>query len=218
MKKHLLIFVLLISILSFINTSKASADCSLENPCGTWAVLDSQGVVTNVISCQTSVCGSGNFAGQTVVPQVAPNSVTHDTYAIGSYIGNADQGTQVTYSNGTFTITENTTVTKSFTEIEGNTFTTSEVNIPVTSRSFTYEDTIGKTWGQVEMMPITFNENSSTILNVTQTNLVNTIRETTSFNERKTVNEIEQSFVTNNLNLLLSKIQTLVSLLGTWVK
>ena len=35
---------------------------------------------------------------------------------------------------------------------------------------------------------------------------------------RKTTQEIEEIFVDNNLNLLLSKVQTLISLLGSWVK
>jgi hypothetical protein len=218
MKKSLLVFTILISMFSVINVSQANANCTAENPCGTWAVLDSQGVVTNVIVCQTSVCGGGIWDGQTVVPQVAPNPVTHDTTGQGSYIGNADQGTQVTYSNGSFTITENTTINDSITETQGDNSTTSEVRIPISARSFTYEDTIGKSYGNVEMSPVVFNENVETIVKVTETNLISTISESSSFYQRKTTQEIEEVFVNNNLNLLLSKIQTLISLLGSWVK
>ncbi len=218
MKKYLLVFAILTSMFSVVNISQANANCTAENPCGTWAVLDNQGVVTNVIVCQTSVCGSGSFGGQTVVPQVAPNPVTNDTYGTGSYIGNAEQGTEVRYSAGEFTIVENTVIINTSTEVNLETTTTSEVNIPVSSRSFTYEDTIGKMWGEVEMQPVQFNENLPTILTVVETNLINTIQESTNIYERKTSEEIEQIFVNNNLNLLLSKINTLISLLGSWVK
>ena len=219
MKKYLLVFAILTSMFSVVNISQANANCSESDPCGTWAVIDTQGIVTNVISCQASVCGSGNFAGQTVVPQVAPNPVTNDTYGTGSYIGNTEQGTQVRYeNNGTFIIEEQSVINKSQTEINNNTVVVSEVSIPVSSKSFTYEDTIGKKFGEVEMTAITFNENLPTTLTVKENNLINTVRESVNIYERKTSSEIEQVFVNNNLNLLLSKVQTLISLLGSWVK
>jgi hypothetical protein len=218
MKKYLLIFAILTSMLSVVNVSQANANCTAENPCGTWAMLDNQGVVTNVIVCQASVCGGGTWAGQTVVPQVAPNPVTHDTTGQGSYIGNAENNSSVVYSEGTFTIYENTTINKSIVENNNDVTTTSEVFIPVSVKSFTYEDTVEKSYGHVEMNPVVFNENIETVVKVTETNLINTITESSSFYERKTIQEIEEVFVDNNLNLLLSKIQTLISLLGSWVK
>ena len=218
MKKSLLVFTILISMFSVINVSQANANCTAGDPCGTWAMLDSQGVVTNVIVCQASVCGGGTWAGQTVVPQVAPNPVTHDTYGTGSYIGNAENNTSVVYSGGTFTIYENSVINKNTTENNNDVTTTSEVSIPVSAQSFTYQDTIGKSYGDVEMNPVVFNENIETIVKVTETNLINTISESAIFYERKTTEEVEGVFVNNNLNLLLSKIQTLISLLGSWVK
>jgi hypothetical protein len=218
MKKSLLVFTILLSMLSVINVSQANANCTAGDPCGTWAMLDSQGVVTNVIVCQASVCGGGTWAGQTVVPQVAPNPVTHDTTGQGSYIGNAENNTSVVYSGGTFTIYENSVINKNTTEDSNNVTTTSEVSIPVSAQSFTYQDTIGKSYGDVEMNPVVFNENIATVVKVTETNLINTISESTNFYERKTTQEIEEVFVNNNLNLLLSKIQTLIFLLGSWSK
>lgn len=219
MKKTLLIFAILTSIISVVNVSQANANCTAGDPCGTWAMLDNQGVVTNVIVCQASVCGGGTWAGQTVVPQVAPNPATNDPSGTGSYIGNTEQGTQVRFvGNGTFIIEEQTRVNKSQTNIDNETIVVSEVSIPVSSKSFTYEDTIGKKFGEVEMNPVTFDENLPTILTVKETNLINTVKESINFYERKTSNEIEQVFANNNLNLLLSKVQTLISLLGGWVK
>ena len=218
MKKYLLTFTILLSLLSVINVSQANADCSAENPCGTWAVLDNQGVVTNVIVCQTSVCGGGNFGGQTVVPQVAPNPVTHDPYGMGSYIGDPEQGTEVKYSDGIFTITENIVVTNTSTEINGSTTIVSEVQVPVATRSFRYEDTINKMYGEVVMNNIFFDQNSSANLSVKNINSTDIITESVSFTERKTSQEIEEIFVNNSLDLLFSKVQTLISLLGSWVK
>jgi len=218
MKKYLLVFVMLTSMFLVVNVSQANANCNAENSCGTWAMLDNQGVVTNVIVCQASVCGGGTWAGQTVVPQVAPNPVTNDTTEQGSYIGNAENNTSVIYSEGTFTIYENSVIHKSTTENNNEVVTTSQVSIPVSAKSFTYEDTIGKSYGNVEMNPVVFNENIETVVKVIETNLINTISESSSFYERKTTQEIEEVFVNNNLNLLLSKIQTLISLLGSWVK
>lgn len=219
MKKNILAFIILIASIFIFNSSQANAsECNESNPCGTWAMLDPQGTVTNVIVCQVSVCGGGTWAGQTVVPQVAPNSVTHDPTGQGSYIGNPDLGTEVVYSNGTFIINENTRIDNTFIEIQDDISITSTVSIPVSSRSFTYEDTIGKSWGQVEMTPVLFDENSLTVLSVKEENLINTIQETASFDKRKTFNEIEENFVDNGLNLLLSKITILIKLLGSWVK
>ena len=219
--------ILAISSALFISTSTASAgECSASDPCLTYAMLDSSGVVINIIVCQPSVCGGGTWAGQTVGPQVAPNPVTHHADGIGSYIGNPDQTTQVKYSEGTFVITENTIVTKTDTEINDNSLTTTQVRIPISERTFTYEDTINKPYGQVEMITTKFNENVETVLEVTQATFPNieenilysVIQESIGFNQRKTENEIIETINNNGLNLLLSKVQTLISLLGTWVK
>lgn len=227
MKKYLLVFAILTSMLSVVNVSQANADCTAENPCGTWAMLDSQGVVTNVIVCQPSVCGGGTWAGQTVVPQVAPNPVTNHTN--GSFIGNAEQGTEVKYSDGTFTITESATITKTSTEVNEGTTTVSTVSVPVSQRSFAYEDTVNKSnKNDIEMSSLIFNENIPTTLKVTEQTIdtideenkiwYSVIQESVNFNERKNQNEIVEVVNNNGLNLLLSKIQTLISLLGTWVK
>ena len=218
MKKKLLIFSILLSTFCVVNVYQANANCTSTDPCGTWAVVDTQGVVTNVIVCQASVCGSGTFGGETVVPQVAPNPTTNDPYGTGSYIGNSENNTIVTYENGRFFIDENKTIIKNDIEIFQNKTTVSSVEIPVSLSSFTYEDTINKLWGQVDMQIEAFNETKPTTLTVTESIDNNIILESKKIYERKTTSEIETLFVDNNLNLLLSKINTLISLLGTWVK
>jgi len=53
------------------------ASCSAGNPCGQYAIVDPNGVVTNVIICQATVCGGGTFAGNKVVLQVPTLSLIH---------------------------------------------------------------------------------------------------------------------------------------------
>jgi hypothetical protein len=64
-KVSLIIIGLISSLISVVGISSANAECSAADPCGTWAMLDQQGTVTNIIVCQASVCGSGTWAGQT---------------------------------------------------------------------------------------------------------------------------------------------------------
>jgi hypothetical protein len=229
MKKTLLIFITLISMLSIINVSQANANCNAGDPCGTWAMLDSQGVVTNVIVCQASVCGGGTWAGKTVVPQVAPNPVTNTPDGTGSYIGNSNSGTQVVHSEGTFTVKENKTITNSYVEVNNENITISKVEIPISERTFTYQDTINKQYGEVEMTITKFNESLETNLEVTQitpTNIFNEqqnmlfseTKQSVGFNNRKNENEIIETINNNSLNLLLSRIQIFISLLGSWIK
>jgi hypothetical protein len=123
MKKYLLVFSMLVSMLSVVNISQANANCSPDDPCGTWALLDNQGVVTNVIVCQASVCGGGVFGSQTVVPQVAPNPVTNDTSGTPAY--NSSPNQEVRYTGG-------------------GTFVVDDGNNPI---SFSYDQTVGNSNG-----------------------------------------------------------------------
>ena len=77
MKKLLIVLSLLLASFTFLVSPASASECSAEDPCGTWAVVDASGLVTNIIVCQPSVCGSGTFAGLTVVFQVPANPVTH---------------------------------------------------------------------------------------------------------------------------------------------
>lgn len=189
MKKNLLIFTILVSMISVINTSQANANCSASDPCGTWAMLDPQGTVTNVIVCQASVCGGGTWAGQTVVPQVAPNPTTNDTSAQGSFIGNKETGSTVKYSEGTFTVNDPMIINRSETVQIDNKKTTTEVSIPVLSSTFTYQDTIGKDYNTIPLKTNVVNPNLNTEISVKEsTKNINKvekqiIKETISYDE-----------------------------------
>ena len=220
MKKKIAIALNLV-ILSAVITSAPQAiasECSAGDPCGTWAMLDSQGVVTNIIVCQASVCGGGTWAGQTVVPQVAPNPVTHDTTGQGSYIGNKEAGTTVTYSDNRFNIVENSTIVREQTDIDNNSTSVSRVEIPVTSKSFSYEDTINKSYGDVSMSIGLVDESKETRVSVLKNSEEETEYESTSFSERKTIEELRSDVAFKNLTLMMSKIQTLIKLLKGWLK
>lgn len=240
MKTKMLIFSMLVSVLSVINISQANANCTAENPCGTWAVIDNQGVVKNVIVCQASVCGGGTFAGMTVVPQVAPNPVTHGSQ--GSFIGNPSEGTEVRYDTPTQTFTiaqssnSNDVITRSETEVNtiGNTTitTNSSVNIPVTSKSFKYEDTVGVSYWDIPFSVGNVNDNKPTELIVRQETKTNILNQYNELEGQELVNAYEkatfygqqdeitviQKVVQDQMALINSKITTLLNLLRGWIK
>jgi hypothetical protein len=265
MKKVL--FSLIASSLLLFNLSSAQAD-------PTYAVLDSNGNVTNIIVCG-SACASGEFGGNKVVLQVAADPTT------GANRGGIWQGPGTTTYNensGAFTVThqptqtivnktdvvENTSIvdtydvqestnsltvdengketttviTRNWTiEEENKTKTTSSaiINGSLSSFSFTYNDTIGsnlftqngfvRNWSDNSSAVISVNkEETQTILKISNgTKSVVSIDtqneiESISFDNRETFQEIQNSVTNSNLLLLNSKIQTLVSLLGSWVK
>jgi len=91
--------LLAISSVLFISISTASTasagDCSAADPCQTWAMLDENNVVINIIVCQPSVCGSGVWNDRKVVLQVSADPTTN-TSRPGHY--SAEPERQVTYN------------------------------------------------------------------------------------------------------------------------
>ena len=266
MKKNLSIFGLLATILLTFNISSASAD-------PTYAVLDANGNVTNIIVCG-SACASGEFGGNKVVLQVAADPVTGENrggfwQGPGTTTYNESNGaftvthepTQISVSNidvventsiiDTYDVQENitsviinqdetetrTVITRSWTiEEENKTKITSSavVNGQSSSYSFTYNDTIGSNlFNQNNFRNWSDNSNAVISVNKDETQTISKISngtksvvstdtqnqtESISFDERKTSQEIQDSVTNSNLLLLNSKIQTLISLLGSWVK
>ena len=83
MKKNISSIALMVLLSSTISVGLTLApaqagECSAEDPCNTYAMVNDSGLVTNVIVCQPSVCGSGTFAGSKVVLQVPADPVTHE--------------------------------------------------------------------------------------------------------------------------------------------
>ncbi len=123
------------------------------------------------------------------------------------------------------------------TEERNSVTTTSVVSIvgELPSFSFKYEDTLGsnlftrngfiKNWSDNSQATVFVNVDqtittatvSNSIENILSTSTQNNI-ESISFESRKTAQEVQDSIVNSNLSLLNSKIQTLIFLLGSWIK
>ena len=204
MKKNLSIFGLLEAVLLTFNISSASAD-------PTYALVDANGNVTNIIVCG-SACAGGEWAGQKAVLQVAADPVT------GENRGGFWQGPGTTtydFNSGTFTMTESRTVTNSLTEEEDGTEVTSSTTINGgATTQFKYNDTIGNNLFTRGGFVQGWTENSSALVSVNKDN----VTESLDFNSRQTGIQIQESIQNSGLALLNSKVQVLISLLGSWVK
>ena len=207
MKKNISVFGLLLSILLASNVSSASAD-------PTYAMLDANGNVTNIIVCG-SACAGGTFAGQQVVLQVAADPVTGQNRG-GFWYG---PGTTTYDSNsGTFTMTDpgvKTFVNSVSEEEEDKTEVTSSATINGgATTQFKYNDTIGDNLFTRGGFVQGWTENSSALISVNKDNAT----ESLDFNNRQTGIQIQESIQNSGLALLNSKVQVLISLLGSWVK
>ena len=204
MKKNLSIFGLLAAVLLTFNISSASAD-------PTYALVDANGNVTNIIVCG-SACAGGEWAGQKAVLQVAADPVT------GENRGGFWQGPGTTtydFNSGTFTMTESRTVTNSLTEEEDGAEVTSSTTINGgATTQFKYNDTIGNNLFTRGGFVQGWTENSSALVSVNKDN----VTESLDFNSRQTGIQIQESIQNSGLALLNSKVQVLISLLGSWVK
>ena len=204
MKKNLSIFGLLLVILLTSNVFSASAD-------PTYAVLDANGNVTNIIVCG-SACSGGTFGGQTVVPQVAADPVT------GNNRGGFWQGpgtTSYDSNSGTFTMTDNRTIVNSISEEENEETVTSSATIyGGATTQFKYSDTVGDNLFTRLGFAYGYKEKTAASVSVNKNN----ITESLDFGNRQTGVQIQESVQNSGLQLLNSKIQTLISLLGGWVK
>ena len=206
MKKNLSIFGLFAAILLSFNISSASAD-------PTYALIDANGNVTNIIVCG-SACAGGEWAGQKAVLQVAADPVTGENRG-GFWQG---PGTTTYESNsGIFTMVNpvTKTVTNSSIETEDNLEIISSATIAGNSTTqFTYNDTIGNNLFTRGGFNYGWTENSSAIVSVNKDN----VTESLGFNNRQTGTQIQESIQNSGLVLLNSKVQVLISLLGSWVK
>jgi hypothetical protein len=213
-KRTLFLSTLLITSSLFLAPNVASADpCSPSDPCQTYATVDPSGNVTNVIVCQPSVCGGGTFGGERVVPQVSADPQT------GENRGSVYQPGRTRYDGGVFTFQENVPVQNSIIDYDENgNQVVSSATVNGRASSFTYADSLGvanwaRDWSTITTPAAPFDDTSATI-SVQSNNSVESI----SFDNRKTENEIRESAINSRLVLINQKIDTLVSLLGSWVK
>ena len=203
--------VLLATSFSFLSITPVQAgECSSEDPCGTWAVVN-DGVVTNIIVCQPSVCGSGTFAGMKVVLQVPANTTTYTSQ--GGYY-NPEPERAVTYNEQTnnFSMGSNSApVAVTNTEVVDSVTLSATVN----SNSVTFgpDNFIN---GKMEFTPVV-NPSTGAIISATKINGNSITKESLSFATPQTVEQIRDS-ITNDLAMLRANLTRLIALLKSWVK
>jgi hypothetical protein len=199
--------ILVAASVLFISVAPAQAgECSAEDPCHTYAMVSDAGVVTNIIVCQPSVCGSGTFAGSRVVPQVAANAETHQNQ--GGYLANPGS-TPVVESNGRFTLTnDNPTVTASVTQNETSRTVLSTSLEPGVQNSFTFNDTVGQTDGRPVMRTETMDNSIGATLSYSKTrnseSATVTSEESITFDERQTEEYVELMLMLEELTKLFA--------------
>jgi hypothetical protein len=242
MKRPLIISLLIALITAVItSTPQAIAQCTASDPCGTWAMLDPQGTVTNIIVCQASVCGGGTWAGQTVVPQVAPNPVTNDTYGTGGYWGTYDSNTREftvdrNGPNQTPAPTQTNSETRTDTDPDGavTSTTTIEATTPLVAKTFKYEDTVKDAsefdekgqpingWDQRHLKDKELPANSPATVKVTKAYIDNELEkfksESLTLAQRMTEGELTDAAKAENKTLIIENIMSVVRLLNSWIK
>ena len=216
------IFGVIASSLVFISVpvTANAGECSTADPCHTYAVLDSSGVVTNIIVCQPSFCGSGTLPdGTRVVPQVAANSEGQNQGGI--YNSEKIPGKDVIYSGGSFTINNEVVVNKTDVQTNVTNTETSTVSVAISEgnqSTFSYEDTVGKPWGSVDFTVLPLSNDVSATVSANEVTTTYTKTESTVFTERKTAEEVSSILIERNLTLLQSRISRLLTLLEGWIK
>ena len=189
-----------VTLLSALSMSNSYAD-------DTYAVIDSNGSVKNIIVCSSAVCGGGTFGGDKVVPQVSGAKGGFMTDATG-------QGITVTESSGTFTISDSrptTTIEEVATE---NGREISSVTVSGSVSTFRFEDTVEG----IRLTPQEPLDNTSATLS--QENIENGVstKQQITFTERKTQDQMLVEMVRQQTALIIQKIETMTRLLNKWVK
>jgi hypothetical protein len=214
-KVSLIIIGLISSLISIVGISSANAECSANDPCGTWAVVDNSGTVTNIIVCQSSVCGSGEFGGQRVVQQVAPDS---NNEAHGGYTSDLQNNVIVKEDSGTFTITNNNPEqTTTVYENVNDEITATSVTVSQRIYSFRYEDTINTKYPHLKELEPQDNTSATIFVSKRFLNGLNK-EEKITFLNRETSDEVRSQIVINQFNLILEKISVALKQLGAWIK
>jgi hypothetical protein len=213
-----------LSLLPISSAAADSAPCTAEDPCQTWAVVNESGLVTNIIVCQPSVCGSGEFAGSKVVLQVPADPVTHQSQ--GGYYGGSDPDSPqaVHYNSEAKVFTQGSAtfpapLTKVETFQDGTSITTLQTTVKSKMLTFGPESFVN---GEMKFTPV-IDDQTGAELYVYQYvsegfGLSEPKVETIAFDSPKTKDEITTAITEKNLDLLLAWIDELISILDTWVK
>jgi len=184
-----------------------AGQCNASNPCGTWAVLDENSTVTNVIVCQSTVCGSGTFAGNSVVLQVSADTNGKPQGSV--FVNNPNPDQVVTYDSVTATFTQGTVGFNAPVVRQETTDTVTLTAIIYSQlRKFTANDFID---GQMKFTPVTTLTTGATI----------SVEELNSFARQsystpQTKVQIQES-IQNKLALIEKYLNRFYDLLKGWI-
>ena len=168
---------------------------------GSFAVVDSNGSVTNTVVCG-SYCANGTFGpgGDMAVLQI-PNSES------GIWFG---PGTTM-YDRETKTFTATNPILQEIEVIDGDSSATIFGKKTLTFVSGNvFIDSSGRSQGIIE----SWTEDSSASISVTSNN----IKESLNLGNKKTSQQVRNLIQDSSLLLLNDRVQILITLLGTWIK
>ena len=223
MKKITVVLILLLASFGFfMPTAQAnSAPCTENDPCQTWAMVNDSGLVTNIIVCQPSVCGSGEFAGTRVVLQVPADPVTHQSQ--GGYFGGSDpQSPQAVYYNDELSVfTQGSSsfpapVVKTEEFDDGTSLTTLKTTVKSQMVTFGPDDFVN---GEMKFTPVIDDQTGAElyVYQYVYEGLEEVTVESITFDSPKSQEEIIAAIEENNLNLVLTWVNELFEMLGDWV-
>jgi hypothetical protein len=212
MKRNFIAVVTVSSLIFVSSMANASAD-------PTYAVLDANGNVTNIIVCG-SACASGEFGGNKVVLQVAADPVT------GENRGGFWQGPGTTTydsSSGTFTMMDKSEVTNSSVATDtDSTITSSATIFGGKTTTFKYEDTIGSKLETRQGFDYGYLDNTKASISVKKEYIEDEIAkiksESMTLVNRMTEGELTAAATVENKNLIIENIMSVVRLLNSWIK
>jgi hypothetical protein len=182
-----------------VNDNNGNNGGTVRGGFGTYAIVDANGTVTNIVVCEV-FCANGTFGpgGDTAVLQVpgetwgfwfGPNTTTYDK------------------ENKMFTATRPTVVESIDVDSEGN---VSSVIIEGKENATFYSENLFFSNGINRGLSL----DSTALVSVTN----NGTEESLNLGNRKTEQEARQLIQDSNLLLLNSKVQTLISMLESWIK
>ena len=212
MKRNFMTVVTVSSLIIVSSMANASAD-------PTYAVLDANGNVTNIIVCG-SACASGEFGGNKVVLQVAADPVT------GENRGGFWQGPGTTTydsSSGTFTMVDKGEVTNSSVATDtDSTITSSATIFGGKTTTFKYEDTIGSKLETRHGFDYSYLENTKASISMkkeyVEDEMAKIKSESMTLVNRMTEGELTEVAKAENKTLIIENITSVVRLLNTWIK
>jgi hypothetical protein len=212
MKRNFMTVVTVSSLIIVSSMANASAD-------PTYAVLDANGNVTNIIVCG-SACASGEFGGNKVVLQVAADPVTGENRG-GFWQG---PGTTTYDSNsGTFTMVDKGEVTNSSVATDtDSTITSSATIFGGKTTTFKYEDTIGSKLETRQGFDYGYLDTTKASISVKkeyiEDEMANIKSESMTLVNRMTEVDLTEAARAENKTLIIENIMSVVRLLNTWMK